>query len=144
MGPFSVQSHLLAIGCPSVGESLPLSTALGKPKLPAGVASAPEFGVDYVNVFRGDFVKPFLKKVAWLCLLLTFWSALAFVYHHHSSTSEAAQCNVCVAAHSASPATVSHLVHATFVALSVFRAEPLALKQRLVVFALSVRPPPAV
>src|SRR5437868_3271135 len=36
-----------------------------------------------------------------MCLLLTFWSALAFAAHHHSNGAESATCTFCVAAHSA-------------------------------------------
>ena len=86
----------------------------------------------------------FSKKVAVLCLLLTFWSALAFAAHQHSSATEAANCAVCIAAHSASPQATFTLLSATFVAVSAFRAEPVSAKQRLIAFALSVRPPPAI
>ena len=47
------------------------------------------------------------KRIAWLSLLLTLWSALAFAVHHHSSQDESTTCQVCVAAHSASPTTAS-------------------------------------
>ena len=86
----------------------------------------------------------FSKKIAFLCLLLTFWSALAFAAHHHSSATEAAKCTVCIAAHSASPKAPSTLLKATFAAVATFRAEPVAAKQRLIGFALCVRPPPSV
>jgi hypothetical protein len=84
------------------------------------------------------------KRIACLCLLLTFWSAIAFATHHHSNAIEAARCTVCIAAHSASPTAPSTLLQATFVAVSTFRAEPVAAKQRFIGFALSVRPPPSV
>ena len=84
------------------------------------------------------------KRIAMLCLLLTFWSVIAFAVHQHSSAAEAAKCTVCIAAHSASPKAPSTLLKATFVAVSTFRAEPVAAKQRLVGFALCVRPPPGV
>jgi hypothetical protein len=86
----------------------------------------------------------FSKRIAWFCLLLTFWSAFAFFAHHHASANEAAKCAVCVAAHSAAPKATARLPKATFVRVSMFRAEPVSAKQHLVTFALSVRPPPAV
>jgi hypothetical protein len=89
-------------------------------------------------------MRSFSKKVAFFCLLLTFWSTVAFAAHSHSSATEAAKCTVCVAAHSASPKDISTLLKATFVAVSTFRADPVAAKQRIAVFALSVRPPPSV
>ena len=84
------------------------------------------------------------KSVACLCLLLTLWSAGAFVAHHHSSAIETAKCPVCVAAHSASPKPASDLAQGTFVRLPAVRTQQVAAKQRLVTFALSVRPPPTV
>jgi hypothetical protein len=84
------------------------------------------------------------KGIAFVCMLLTFWSAIAFITHQHSSTTEAAKCTVCVAAHSASPKITSNLLKATFVAVSIVQAQPVSAKQRLIVFALSVRPPPEV
>jgi hypothetical protein len=89
-------------------------------------------------------VRSISKRIAMLCLLLTFWSVIAFAVHQHSSAAEAAKCTVCIAAHSASPKAPSTLLKATFVAVSTFRAEPVAAKQRLVGFALCVRPPPSV
>jgi hypothetical protein len=84
------------------------------------------------------------KRVAFVCILLTFWSAIAFITHHHSSANDAAKCAVCVAAHSASPKTTSNLQKAIFVALSTVQTQPVSAKHRLVVFALRVRPPPEV
>jgi hypothetical protein len=82
------------------------------------------------------------KRIATLCLLLTIWSALAFAAHHHSSANDSATCTVCVVAHSASPKTTTTLPGVMFVSVSVFRPEPVATKQRLIAFALCVRPPP--
>ena len=84
------------------------------------------------------------KRIACLCLLLTLWSAIAFAVHQHSNATEAAKCTVCIATHSASPKATSAPLKARFVAVSNFRAEPVAAKQCLIVFALSVRPPPSV
>lgn len=85
------------------------------------------------------------KPVACLCLLLTLWSAVAFVAHHHTDGNESAKCTVCVAALSASPTATSLPVQATLSVVSTFQAEPVATaKQRLLAFALTVRPPPHV
>jgi len=84
------------------------------------------------------------KLVALLCLVLTFWSAFAYAAHHHSNSTEAAKCTVCVAAHSASPKATSTLSKTTFVPVSTLRAEPVSAKYHHVAFALSVRPPPEV
>lgn len=85
-----------------------------------------------------------VKYGAVVCLLLTFWSAIAFAAHHHSNGTESAKCTVCVAAHSASPKASVNSVRATFTPVSMLRAEPVCTTHRLVAFALSVRPPPAV
>jgi hypothetical protein len=89
-------------------------------------------------------MRPILKPIAWMCLLLTFWSAFALVAHHHSSATEAAKCAVCIAAQSASPKTTSSLPDATFVPIARFRPKPVSAKQCVIAFALSVRPPPSV
>jgi hypothetical protein len=85
-----------------------------------------------------------LKRVAWLSLLLTLWSAFAFAVHHHSSQDESTTCQVCVAAQSAAPASASPTPKPVFRRVLPFRPQPSAAKQHLVAFALSVRPPPAV
>ena len=84
------------------------------------------------------------KRIACLLVLLTFWSAIAFAAHQHSSAVESAKCSVCVAAHSASPKAPSTLTRATFVVVSTFRPQSVSAKQRLIAFALCVRPPPSV
>ena len=90
-------------------------------------------------------MRPIVKRVAWLCLLLMLWSAFAFAAHHHSSSDESAACTVCAAAHSFSPILTHKLTQTVFVRVQLIRAvEPVAAKQRLVAFALTVRPPPEV
>ena len=84
------------------------------------------------------------KLIACFCLLLAFSSSIAFAAHYHSNDADAAKCTVCVAAHSASPNTSSPSPKVTFVSLSTFRPQPVSAKQSVVVFALSVRPPPSV
>ena len=85
------------------------------------------------------------KWVAFLCLLLILCSAVAVVTHHHSDACESVKCTICVAAHSASPTLPVLSLRTTFLALATFRAEPVvSTKQRLIAFALTVRPPPQV
>jgi hypothetical protein len=85
------------------------------------------------------------KRVAWLCLALTLWSLIAFATHSHSSLDDPATCTVCVAAHSASPVAVSKLPDAAFSPVQlVLVADPVSAKQRLIPFALTVRPPPEI
>jgi hypothetical protein len=85
------------------------------------------------------------KRIACLCLLLTLWSAIAFATHQHWGATESSTCPVCIAAHSASPqATTTTFSSVMFVSEPVVRPEPVATKQRLIAFALCVRPPPSV
>jgi hypothetical protein len=86
-----------------------------------------------------------LKPMAWLCLMLTCVSAYSFAVHQHSSLLDEAKCTICVVAHSASPAASSKLPSAMlFLVQFVVLAEPRSAQQRLVPFALNVRPPPAI
>jgi hypothetical protein len=89
-------------------------------------------------------VRSIVKSLAVMCLLLTFWSALAFAAHHHTNGTDSAKCTVCVAAHSAAPKATASLLQANFTPLSTCLPEPVFATQRFVAFALSVRPPPAI
>jgi len=90
-------------------------------------------------------MRPISKRIAWVCLWLMLWSAIAFAAHHHSDGDESAKCSVCVAALSASPAAPALPLRTIFLAVSTVRTEPVAAaKQRLIAFALTVRPPPEV
>jgi hypothetical protein len=103
------------------------------------------FGVDSINAFCGvSDVRSIVKSLAVMCLLLTFWSAIAFVAHHHSNGTESAKCTVCVVAHSAAPKATASLLKAIFTSLSTFLPEPVFAAQSFVAFALSIRPPPAI
>jgi hypothetical protein len=103
------------------------------------------FGIDSNEVFVGlAFMRSISKRIACLCVLLTFWSAIAFATHQHLSPTESSTCTVCIAAHSASPQTATVLPTVMFVSVSTFRPEPVSAKQRLTVFVLCVRPPPSV
>jgi hypothetical protein len=84
------------------------------------------------------------KNTACLCLLLTLWSVIALITHHHSNQTESSVCQVCVAAHSAASTTVSSAPKPVFHTIFALRLRPTATKQRLIAFALSVRPPPAI
>jgi hypothetical protein len=88
-------------------------------------------------------MRPISKRIAWLCLWLMLWSAIAFAVHQHSDGDESAKCSVCVAALSAAPTAPAIMPRAALLAVSTVRTEPVvAAKQRLIAFALTVRPPP--
>lgn len=90
-------------------------------------------------------MRSLLKQIAWPCLLLALLSAYSFAAHQHSSSLDEAQCTVCVIAHSASPYAPCKLpcILLALVLLTLV-AEPVSAKQRLIAFALAVRPPPTV
>ena len=88
-------------------------------------------------------MRPISRWSAWLCLLLIVWSAAAVVGHHHTGGMESPQCSVCVAAQTASPAVFALLLIIGLTVVSPANREAQqAPKLRLVVFALTVRPPP--
>ena len=66
-------------------------------------------------------MRPISKRIAWLCLLLMLWSAIAFAAHHHSDGDESAKCSVCVAALSASPTAPALPTRTIFLAVSTVR-----------------------
>ena len=88
-------------------------------------------------------MRPFSRWSAWLCLLLILWSAGAVVAHQHADGTESAQCSVCVAAQTASPAVLALLLIIGLIVICHAKAAAQqAPKQHLAVFALTVRPPP--
>ncbi|MFZ1050251.1 MAG: hypothetical protein WBP65_09545 [Candidatus Sulfotelmatobacter sp.] len=109
----------------------------------AVVAPAWTFVVNSTTGLWGT-VQSISKGIAWLSLLLTLWSAVAFAVHRHSSQDESTTCQVCVAAHSASPTNAAPTPKPVFRRVVAFRPRPTAAKQHLVAFALYVRPPPSV
>jgi hypothetical protein len=83
------------------------------------------------------------KRIAWLCLLLTLWSVYVFSAHQHPNSVDAKKCTICVAAHSTCPVAISKPPHAVFVSVHlVLVSELVSAQQRLIAFALAVRPPP--
>jgi len=89
-------------------------------------------------------MRSFGKRITWLCILLTLWSAVAFAAHDHPNDSESLRCSVCVAAHSTVPSATVALLQVRFVVASSIQFEPLPAEQRVLPFALNVRPPPQV
>jgi hypothetical protein len=129
----------------SVGQpELPRCLDLGEPEhqlRPARICVVFKFRCRFGLSIR---MRQSSKKIALLCLLLALWSVVAFVAHHHSSTNEALTCRVCVAAHSAAPVAAAVASSSAFFPIAAFRAEAVSAQHRLIAFALSVRPPPAV
>lgn len=89
-------------------------------------------------------MRPVMKWIACVCLLLTLASAVGFAVHMHATAAAAAHCMICVAAHTSLPAVpVILLLLSAWVVLLRKKEQVAAAKQRLAVFALSVRPPPS-
>lgn len=90
-------------------------------------------------------MRPGFKQIAWLCLLLTLFGTYSFAAHQHFSPGDEGPCTICVVAHSASPVPASVLPSAFLVlTLLILLVGLVSAKQRLVPFALSVRPPPEI
>lgn len=89
-------------------------------------------------------MRSFSKRVASLCLLLTLWSAVALVLHHHSSADESSSCQVCVSTHSTAPTSLAAAPKPVFYKIFIVQKQPRSAHQRLIGFALCVRPPPVV
>jgi hypothetical protein len=82
------------------------------------------------------------RPIAWLCLVLIFGSAWAVIAHRHSSEAKSSSCQVCVVAHSCAPASVSPSPRPVFPRIVELGYQIIDAKQRLIPFALSIRPPP--
>jgi hypothetical protein len=84
------------------------------------------------------------RWLAWLCLSLMLWTAVAESTHNHPNTTESAACSICVAAHSTAPTAICSLVRPVFEAIGLLQEEEVIAKARLSVFDLGIRGPPTV
>jgi hypothetical protein len=75
-------------------------------------------------------------------MLLMLASAWASVAHRHANEANSSLCQICIAAHSASPTVAALAPKPVFLELLTFTCQVLDAKQHLLAFALSVRPPP--
>lgn len=87
-------------------------------------------------------VRSISKFVACLCLLLTLCSAVEVIVHHHSTQTDASACQVCVAAHSTTPTTISPAPKPVFRTILTLHLRQTATTERFIAFGLRVRPPP--
>lgn len=89
-------------------------------------------------------MRSWVRWSAWFCLSLMLWTAAVESIHTHPSATEAATCNICVVAHSASPAiNVAHDAP-VFVAVGVFQEESVVTPPRVAASDLGIRGPPEV
>jgi len=84
------------------------------------------------------------RWVAWLCLSLMLWTAVAESTHNHPNKTESSSCSICVVAHSAAPTASSNPARPVFAAIGLLQEEEVIAKARLSVFGLGIRGPPAV
>lgn len=81
---------------------------------------------------------------AWFCLSLILWAAALESVHTHPNPTEAATCNICVVAHSSSPAiNIAHYAP-VFVAVGVFQEVSVVAAPRIAASNLGIRGPPEV
>ena len=84
------------------------------------------------------------RWLAWVCLSLMLWTALAESTHNHPNKTESASCSICAVAHSTAPTASSNQARPVFAAVGVLQEEEVIAKARLSVFDLGIRGPPAV
>jgi hypothetical protein len=84
------------------------------------------------------------RWLAWLCLTLMLWTAVAESTHNHPNKAESASCSICALSHSASPSVSSRQARPVFAAVGLLQEEEIIAKARLSVFELGIRGPPAV
>lgn len=84
------------------------------------------------------------RWLAWLCLSLMLWTAIAESTHNHANQTEAASCTICVAAHSSAPATSFHQDRPIFDTVGLLSEEEVIAKAQLGIFELGIRGPPEV
>jgi hypothetical protein len=82
------------------------------------------------------------RWLAWLCLSLMLWAAMAESTHHHANQTEASSCPICVVAHSTAPAPSPHQCRPVFATVDVLAEEEFTAKAQLGVFELGIRGPP--
>ena len=82
------------------------------------------------------------RWLAWLCLSLMLWTAVAESTHNHPNKTESSSCTICVAAHSSAPAASCNHAAPVFTAIGLLQEEEVIAKARLSVFDLGIRGPP--
>jgi len=82
------------------------------------------------------------RWLAWLCLSLMLWTAVAEFTHHHARQSDSNSCTICVVAHSSTPAPSCIHTAPLFAALGLLQEEELSANMWLGVFDLGIRGPP--
>jgi hypothetical protein len=85
-----------------------------------------------------------IRLLAWICLSLMLWTAVAESTHNHLNQAESSACSVCVVAHSTAPTASCSYARPIFQAIGLLQEKAVIAKARLGVFDLGIRGPPAV
>jgi len=89
-------------------------------------------------------MRVWVRWSAWLCLSLMLWTVAAESTHNHSNRTDSSSCSICVAAHSASPATISGHGAPGFAAVGLLQEVDVIAKARFDFSDAGIRGPPAV
>jgi len=89
-------------------------------------------------------MRVWVRWSAWLCLSLMLWTVAAESTHNHPNRTDSASCLICVAAHSASPAALSHDATPVFAEVGLLQEELVLANTRLDFSDAGIRGPPAV
>ncbi len=84
------------------------------------------------------------RWLAWLCLSLMLWTAVAEATHNHPNQTESNSCSICVVAHSTTPTASCNYARPVFEAIRLLHEEEVIAKAWLSVYDLGIRGPPAV
>ncbi len=88
-------------------------------------------------------MRVWVRWSAWLCLSLMLWTVTAESTHNHTNQVASAHCLICVAAHSARPASDSASDVPAFTAVALWQEEAVMAPARLASSDLGNRGPPA-
>lgn len=85
-----------------------------------------------------------LRWLAWLCLSLMLWTAVAESTHNHPNQTESSSCSICVMAHSTVRTASSHQAKPIFATVGLMREEAVLAKAQFSLCDFGIRGPPAV
>lgn len=84
------------------------------------------------------------RWLAWICLSLMLWTAVAESTHNHANKTESAACSICAIAHGTTPAASTYQARPVFATIGLLQEEEISANARLSVFDVGIRGPPAV
>jgi hypothetical protein len=96
------------------------------------------------DALRRKDMRSSYRWLAWLCLSLMLWTAVAEATHNHANQTAANSCTICVVAHSTTPAATFNNDDPVFVAIGRLQEEEDTANVRLSVCERGIRGPPTV